>query len=262
LKLRNIDTVKSGINYKVADFIYFMVRGMACLLLALIVAWKFTIVFLAIIPFMILCTSIMTSLIKKYTKREYSSYELAGKIANEVFGSIRTVLSLGIQRKMVSKYGSCLTEAEQMTMTKGLITGIFNGMSNFLFNSLFAIGIYYGVYLNQLDCIGYGPARIVTAFFSVINTTFSFGQALPFLKDLAEAQGAAVQVFKMVDTRSLIDMFDDYDKMTKKKLIDLRGEIEFKDVHFSYPTRRKSPVLAGFSLKIEAGKTVAIVGSR
>lgn len=239
-----------------------MFRGATCLLLGIAVAWEFAIVFLAIVPFMILCTYFLTVSIKKYTGREYQSYEVAGKIANEALGAIRTVASLCIERTMVKKYANCLTSAENYTHKKGLVSGIFNGLANFLFNSLFAIGIYYGVYLYQRDCIHFGPAKIVTTFFSIINTTFSFGQALPFFKDLAEAQGAAVQVFKMIDTRSLIDMFDDFDKMTKKKLVDMRGEIEFRGVCFSYPTRRQVPILTDFNLKIDAGKTVAIVGSR
>jgi ATP-binding cassette subfamily B protein len=41
-------------------------------------------------------------------------------------------------------------------------------------------------------------------------------------------------------------------------LDDVRGEIEFRDVVFAYPGRE--PVLDRFSLKIEAGETVAITG--
>jgi ATP-binding cassette subfamily B (MDR/TAP) protein 1 len=45
-----------------------------------------------------------------------------------------------------------------------------------------------------------------------------------------------------------------------KKPDKVEGNIEFKDVVFSYPTRQETNVFNGFSLKIEAGKTVAIVG--
>jgi ATP-binding cassette subfamily B (MDR/TAP) protein 1 len=40
------------------------------------------------------------------------------------------------------------------------------------------------------------------------------------------------------------------------------GSIEFKNVTFAYPTRQETNVFEGFSLKIEAGKTVALVGPR
>jgi ABC-type multidrug transport system, ATPase and permease components len=45
-----------------------------------------------------------------------------------------------------------------------------------------------------------------------------------------------------------------------KKPSSIHGEIEFKNVSFSYPTRPNSLVFDKLSLKIEAGKTVALVG--
>jgi ABC-type multidrug transport system fused ATPase/permease subunit len=44
------------------------------------------------------------------------------------------------------------------------------------------------------------------------------------------------------------------------KLPSLKGTIEFKNVTFAYPTRQETDVLDGFSLTVEAGKTVALVG--
>lgn len=41
----------------------------------------------------------------------------------------------------------------------------------------------------------------------------------------------------------------------------LAGNITFKDVEFSYPTRQDHIILKNFNLDIPAGKTVAIVGS-
>ena len=40
----------------------------------------------------------------------------------------------------------------------------------------------------------------------------------------------------------------------------MRGEIEFKDVWFRYPTRKEDFVLKGLSLKINPQESVALVG--
>ena len=45
-----------------------------------------------------------------------------------------------------------------------------------------------------------------------------------------------------------------------KALAFVRGEIEFKDIHFSYPSRPDTPILQGLDLKVRAGKTVGLVG--
>lgn len=45
-----------------------------------------------------------------------------------------------------------------------------------------------------------------------------------------------------------------------KALSHVRGEIEFQDIYFSYPSRPESQVLQGLNLKIPAGKIVGLVG--
>ena len=39
------------------------------------------------------------------------------------------------------------------------------------------------------------------------------------------------------------------------------GDIEIREVHFTYPSREDKPVLQGFSLAIQAGNILALVGS-
>lgn len=41
----------------------------------------------------------------------------------------------------------------------------------------------------------------------------------------------------------------------------VRGEVAFEGVRFAYPTRADAPVLEGFSLRLEPGKTTALVGA-
>ena len=40
----------------------------------------------------------------------------------------------------------------------------------------------------------------------------------------------------------------------------LEPQIEFRDVHFHYPSRPENPIFSGLNLKIESGETIAIVG--
>jgi ATP-binding cassette subfamily B (MDR/TAP) protein 1 len=259
LCFRNIEILKLGINYKISDFVYFLCRGAACLTLGIVVAWKFAVVFLVLVPLMILSSSLLATTTKKYTQAELASYESAGKIAQEVLSSLRSVISLGIQRIFINKYATYLIGAEYMSIKKGFLVGLLDGLNSILFNSCFVIGMFYGVYLTRVDCGNFGPSLIVTAFFSIMNTTFAFGQAFPFLKDLAEAKVAAYKIFTIIDTKSLISTYDSM--KSGKKLDDLKGEIKLRNVCFSYPSRLDTPILQDLSLDITAGKTIALVGS-
>jgi ABC-type multidrug transport system fused ATPase/permease subunit len=61
--------------------------------------------------------------------------------------------------------------------------------------------------------------------------------------------------FEVIDRDPVIN-----DNDQSAKVIELKGEIEFKDVVFYYPSRPDQKVLRGLSTKFELGKTTAIVG--
>lgn len=80
--------------------------------------------------------------------------------------------------------------------------------------------------------------------------------ALPNLSFIIEATAAATQIHEMIDRIPVIDSKEEKGKI----LPSVRGQIEFRDVDFSYPSRPDTPILQGFNLKVQAGKTVGLVG--
>lgn len=207
---------------------------------------------------MVFSTMRMIDMIKKYTIEEFKSYGNAGRIAQEMLSSLRTVYAFGLEKKAIEKYSANLEGAEVMAKKKGLYSGIFGSISTGTFNFLFGIGIYYAIYLVRTDCGNFSPTNLVPAFFCLITAGFSFGQALPFLNDLGQSRGAARRVFEIIDTKSAIDIFD----KPGKTLPSLYGDIDFENVFFSYPQRPDATILKGLNLRIPGGKTVALVGSR
>ena len=80
--------------------------------------------------------------------------------------------------------------------------------------------------------------------------------ALPYLTGITEATTAASRIFEMIDQVPTIDSED----QKGKALSFVRGDIEFKDVYFCYPSRPDTPISEDFNLKVRAGKTVGLVG--
>lgn len=200
----------------------------------------------------------MIDMIKKYTVEEFKSYGNAGRIAQEMLSSLRTVYALGLEKKSIENYGANLEGAEVMAKKKGLYSGIFGSISTGTFNFLFGVGIYYAIYLIRTECQNFSPVNLIPSFFCLITAGFAFGQALPFLNDLGQSRGAARRVFEIIDTKSSIDIFD----KNGKTLPNLYGDVEFENVFFSYPQRPDAKILKGLNLQIPGGKTVALVGSR
>lgn len=64
---------------------------------------------------------------------------------------------------------------------------------------------------------------------------------------------ASERVLKLLDREDALEPEGD------NEIFDVKGEIEFKDVHFAYV--ENEPVLSGVSFKVEPGETLAIVGA-
>lgn len=84
----------------------------------------------------------------------------------------------------------------------------------------------------------------------------ALGQSSPCLTAFASGQIAAHKMFATIYRKPEIDASD------KSGLIleNFVGNVELKDVHFSYPARPEQLIFNGFSISIPTGMTVALVG--
>ena len=63
-------------------------------------------------------------------------------------------------------------------------------------------------------------------------------------------------MFETIGRKPIIDAYD-----TKgRTLDDIHGDVELRDVYFSYPSRPDEQIFNGFSLSIPSGTTTALVG--
>ena len=84
----------------------------------------------------------------------------------------------------------------------------------------------------------------------------SLGQASPCLSAFAAGRAAAYKMFETINRKPEIDAYD----TRGKKLEDIQGNIDLRDVYFSYPARPDEQIFNGFSLSIPSGTTAALVG--
>ncbi len=64
------------------------------------------------------------------------------------------------------------------------------------------------------------------------------GNLIPNIQAFAEASGSGGYVFQIIDRQSKINIFDPEGNIPSK----LIGDIEFRNVHFTYPSRQDAPV--------------------
>jgi ATP-binding cassette subfamily B (MDR/TAP) protein 1 len=79
----------------------------------------------------------------------------------------------------------------------------------------------------------------------------SVGQATSWIPDYNKAKLAAGLIFHLIEQKSEIDPFNE----SGLRPI-LKGALNFKDVHFRYPSRPDVPVHRGLNFQVEPGQTL------
>ncbi|KAM9387494.1 ATP-binding cassette sub-family B member 5 [Phaethornis superciliosus] len=252
----DINTIHEGIGDKICIFVQFFVTFVTGIIIGFFYGWKLTLVILSVSPLLAASAAVWSTLLSTLTTKELSAYAKAGAVAEEILTAIRTVVAFNGQQKALAKYDAQLEMARSVGVKKSIITDTSLGVSQFLIFGSYALAFWYGTKLTAEE-EKYDIGCVLIVFFSVLIGTFSLGQAAPNLESVANARGAAYEVYQIINKKRLIDS-SSKEGYKPDKLI---GEIEFRNIHFSYPSRPDVNILQGLNLKVQTGKTIALVGA-
>ncbi|KAL3994240.1 ABC transporter transmembrane region family protein [Acanthocheilonema viteae] len=250
-----IDRIKDGIGDKVGILFSCGTAFIGGLVVAFICSWRTTLIMLIFMPILAGLMGFLTTLVSTSVRKELRAYEKAGAVAEEVIVGIRTVIALNGQKKEISRYQNELNKALAFGRRKALFIALGTAWLFCLIFIAMGIAFWYGTRLYNNGFIQ--PGAIFATFWAAISGTLSLGIAVPQIGTILTAQTAASSIFEVIDRIPEIDCQSSEGINTAN----LKGEIEFKDVHFCYPTRPEEEVLKGISFKVKAEQSVALVGS-
>lgn len=249
----DVTKVSDGMGDKFA----ILLQKVACFLFgivfALIQGWELALVIMCVLPFIVFGAGFLSRAVSQMTAKELKAYGKAGAVAEEVLNAIRTVNSFHGQNNETERYDLNLGFAQTQGIRKGMVNGIFLGYSWCIIFISFAVA--FGVGALVFD---YSADKITAVFYSILMGALQLSQAAPNIEAIGVAKGAAFPVFEIIDRKSKIDPFSKAGKTIPDK--DFKGNIEFKNVSFSYPSRPEELVVKNLNIKFDSGKTTAIVG--
>uniref|UniRef100_A0A8I6ATW0 P-type phospholipid transporter n=1 Tax=Rattus norvegicus TaxID=10116 RepID=A0A8I6ATW0_RAT len=251
----DVSKINEGIGDKIGMFFQAMATFFGGFIIGFTRGWKLTLVILAISPVLGLSAGIWAKILSSFTDKELQAYAKAGAVAEEVLAAIRTVIAFGGQKKELERYNNNLEEAKRLGIKKAITANISMGAAFLLIYASYALAFWYGTSL--VISKEYTIGQVLTVFFSVLIGAFSVGQASPNIEAFANARGAAYEVFSIIDNKPSIDSFS----KSGHKPDNIQGNLEFKNIHFSYPSRKDVQILKGLNLKVKSGQTVALVGN-
>ncbi|XP_073533933.1 ATP-dependent translocase ABCB1-like isoform X2 [Phyllobates terribilis] len=253
---QDIATIYDGLSNKLCIFVQMISTAISGIIIAFYHGWKLTLVILAISPLISLSGALWTKIVGSYISKEINASANAGAVAEEALTAIRTVVAFNGQEKAAEKYDANLITAKSFGIKKTASINMSIGSSQFIVFGIFALSFWYGAKLTVEEPENYSVSNVLTVYFSIFLAALTLGLALPSMESINFARGAAFEIYKIINKPRPIDSGSS-EGYKPEKLI---GDIEFKNIHFAYPSRPDVQVLLGLNLKVPAGKTIALVG--
>lgn len=246
--------VQDAISEKLGHYLHYMARFIAGFAVGFSSVWQLTLVTLAVVPLMAAAGGTYAAIMIGLTSRSQKAYAEAGRVAEEAIAQIRTVHSFVGEEKTVDTYKVALQTSYTLGKRGGMAKGVGVGCTYGLLFGAWALLLWYASILVLHRVTNGGQA--FTTILNVIISGISLGQAAPNLTAFGKGKAAGFNILEMIKRKPAINV----NLLQGRILSQVEGHIELCDVMFSYPSRPNVIIFQNFSLKIPAGKMVALVG--
>jgi len=215
--------------------------------------WRLALLVLAFAPLPVL---IARWAAPRQTARERNLMDRWVKIYqrfNEVLSGIVTVKSFAMEEREKQRLLHDVRDANGV-VTRGVgLDSAVSATQNLVVLAARVVAIAFGALLALRGEITVGT---LVAFLGYVGGMFAPVQSLSNVyRTLRTASVAMDQVFDILDTQDHLGDAPDAVEVTE-----LKGAVEFEDVHFAYGEARGSPLVNGIHLHVKPGEHVALVG--
>jgi ABC-type multidrug transport system fused ATPase/permease subunit len=248
----DVSAIQSVLSTTLAEFfrqVATLVIGIAMLIY---ISGKLTLFMLATFPIIVIAALVFGKYIRVISKKVQEKLAEANVIVEESLQSVSIVKAFTNEKLESTRFSKSIGESVTLALKAATLRGGFI--------TFFIIGLFGGIVL----VIWFGgnlvieKEIIIADLITFLTLTIFIGGSMSGLGDLyAQLQrtvGASERILEILEEKSEVDI----EKQKAPNLIE--GNISFKNVKFSYPSRKDVEVLKGIDLEIESGKKIALVG--
>ena len=212
--------------------------------------WKLTLFALAVAPLIIGLIRVTSQLFRRYSTRIQASMGDVTRVAKESLESQRMIKVFNAESRQAEVFES-VNERNRASFMK-LIT--VKAVSNPVVQMIAAAGLAAVLYMAIRDVLAHGltVGEFTSFLTALLLVTAPLRRLVSIVGPLQQGIAAGESVFEVLDAAA-------EDRGGDVPLGRARGEVEFRDVSFTYDAD-KGQVLTGVSFRVAPGETVAIVG--
>ncbi len=201
----------------------------------------------------VILTVFFTSFMSKHMRRYFvKRQELLGRLngtVEEMVTNYRTIMAYNRQKQVIGDFSGTADQLTKTGIIAEIISNCMGPVMNMLSNVSFVIVSVFGAYFALK---GYISVGVISAFI-IYSKQFSrpINELAQLYGQIQTAIAGAERVFSILDTES--------EDFSGESTGEVRGIIDFKHVNFSYVEGKR--IINDFTLHIESGKKIALVGS-
>ena len=215
-------------------------------------SWKLAIIGVTIMAIAITPVTLIRKRIKKVSN---ATMVVGGNMTtnfNETFAGNKIMTAYNLQEDQNQKFDSQILEQFHLAMSLTKRVGWMSPIMYFVCSIGIALVMAYGNHLILSGQMTAGSfASFVTSLLLLYKPTKTLGNTLTNLQGVFVAMS---RVFELFDLKPQI-----HSPANHVKLNGLNSSIDFKNVNFEY--EQDTPVLKDFSLHVNKGETIALVGN-
>ena len=237
----------SGIITIIGDLFQILIIAV----LMFLMNWKLAIVTLLVLPLLLYAGNIFRKGIKNSFQNVRAQVSELNAFLQEHITGMAIIKLFSKQDQELNKFKSINAKHRDAHLESVYYYSIFFPVVDIIVSIAFALLIWFG---SLGIAARFTTPGELTAFIMFINMFFRPIRTIADrFNNIQMGMVAAERIFEILDNE------EDFEKDAGHLDLDISGEIEFKNVQFSYT--QDFPVLKDISFKLAAGKTLAIVGS-
>jgi len=234
-----LDTTWAFINITTSAYFMFIIN------------WQMALIVIAMLPILILVAfNFRRKILSQFRKVRKLNSQITGSY-NENISGIRVVKALGREAANLDEFSELTGEMYQAGFRAAWLSALFLPVVQIISaTALAAIILLSG---RQIQ-VGGMTAGGIYAFVSYITfMMWPIQEAARVFAEMQHAMASAERIFSLVDTPAAV-----VDRLAAVDPGSLRGAIQFDHVDFYYEDEK--PVLTDFTLNVNQGETIALVG--
>lgn len=247
----DIDTLGMNLNQTITEIIRTVCMIVGIMIMMLSISWEMTLISIVILPIAGIIVKNIVGKSQKYFQKQQEYLAHVNGQVEEVYSGLNIVKVFNAEEKTIQNFEKANKELYNSGWRSQFLSGLMYPLLNFLSNIGYVGVAVAGGYLAINGTITVGNIQS----FIQYNKQFTnqIGQIAQISATLQAMVAAAERVFEFLEEEEEKE-FDNNIQTTSK----LKGNVEFKHVHFGYDKNRT--IINDFNSSIKEGQKIAIVG--